>query len=90
MARVFDRERFSPDPTDLLEALAALRGVEGVRVVASERLAGLDRVAFDLEGAVDGRGLAEFSLHVEPCDAGEWRVVWFHAPDASWPPPADR
>lgn len=90
IARVFDRERFTDDPTALLEALAALRGARNLRTVASQRLEGLGRWVVDLEGQVDGPGLAEFSVHAERRGADGWRVVWFHGPDSSWPKPPAR
>jgi hypothetical protein len=82
---VVDPSLLSEDPGALYDALDALRGVEGPRVVAAERLEGLDRWAVDLEGALPGPALANFSAQVEPADDGTWSVVWFAGPGVEWP-----
>jgi hypothetical protein len=82
---VLDPARYAGDPGALFDALDTLGEIEHPRVVAAERLEGLDRWAIDLEGDLEGPGMASISVQVEPAEDGTWRVVWFAGPDVEWP-----
>jgi hypothetical protein len=82
---------FGPEPDGarraaLLDALGALAEADAVRVVGTQELALLNRVAVDLVADLAGEGPATYSVQLEPREPNGWRVTWFGGPDVEWPP----
>lgn len=86
------RELFSSDLVDddgyrraaLLDAIRRLQLAQPPRVLTTQELAGLDRVAVDLQADLPEDGYARYSVQLDTSGARP-TIAWFSGPDVEWP-----
>lgn len=73
----------------LHDAIRALRATRAPEIVETYTLDDLQRTGFDLQGVLEGGGVAHYSVLLDTTTP-PGRIVWFSGPDVEWPERKDR